>query len=453
MEKTFSIHTIGCKLNQFESEWIRQALLRREWKFHRFEEGAQFYVINSCTVTAKSDARCRNAVRRARRRTPGAFIIVTGCYAQTQPEQLAKMQEVDLVVGNDGKRSLPALMEEIAAGATTVSPPPETVLPNEYAGTGEAIDCFLDHSRAFVKIQDGCDASCSYCIIPRARGPSRSTASEAVIDQVMRLRENGYREIVLTGIHLGRYGFDLSPRRTLARLIDELIRLTAADLRFRLSSIEINEVTPALLELMAPGGRLAPHLHIPLQSGHDGILAAMKRPYDARTFRSRVEEIVRSNQEVGIGTDVIVGFPGETAESHECTAALVRDLPFNYLHVFSFSPRPGTAAARMPGQVGPDQKKRWSAALIDLGRRKRRAFMRAQIGTVHEALVQEPAHRTSPFMRALTGNYCEVFVRSSEAYRGALASVRISHSLRGALYGSIVNAAGAPADAADETGQ
>ena len=460
MERTFSIHTIGCKLNQFESEWIRQALQRREWEFRRFEEGAQFYVINSCTVTGKSDARCRNAVRRARRHTPEAFIIVTGCYAETQPDKLVAMSEVDLVIGNGGKRSLPAIMDEIASGGLPITPTASgaafhghepgagALLPDRDSEAG-VIGCFLDHSRAFVKIQEWCDASCSYCIIPRARGPSRSIPPEAVLEQVSVLSGNGYHEIVLSGIHLGRYGSDLVPRGTLADLVEMLINRTRG-IRFRLSSIEVTEVTPRLVELMERGGRLAPHLHVPLQSGDDEVLKAMNRVYDAATFEARIENIARSNAGIGIGTDIIVGFPGETDARHERTVALVRRLPLSYLHVFSFSPRPGTPAAAMPGHVGPRDKKRRSTELIALGRRKKRSFVKAQTGSVQEALIQEPAHRASPFTRTLTGNYCEVFVPSPKDAGGSLAPVRITHYSRGALYGSLVDPGSNPGSGGGE---
>ncbi len=442
MERTFSIHTIGCKLNQFESEWIREALLRRRWEFRRFEEGAQFHIINSCTVTGRSDARCRNAVRRARRRSPDSFIIVTGCYAEVQPAVLDAMGEVDLVLGNLRKRSLPAIMEEIFAGRTPETEIAEGPGTSAIMGAEEAIDCVLDHSRAFVKVQDGCDASCSYCIVPRARGASRSIHVQTVLEQVSTLAARGFHEIVLSGVHLGRYGRDLEPPETLAGLLESILERTG-DVRLRLSSIEVNELSPRLVDLIAREERIAPHLHVPLQSGDDSVLRAMNRPYDAAAFRAKIEEIASRRPGIGIGSDVIVGFPGETAECFERTVALVRELPISYLHVFSFSSRPGTAASAMPGRIDPPEKKRRSAALIALGRRKKLAFMRAQIGTVQRVLVQGAVHRASAFCEALTGNYCEVRIPRAAAPEGTLATVRISHYSRGALYGSCAAACGA----------
>ena len=436
MEKTFSIFTLGCKLNQFESECIRQSLIRRNWVFRRFEEGAQFCIINSCTVTGRSDARCRNAVRRMRAISPGAFIVVTGCYAETQPEALSAMAEINLVLGADAKQSIAGILDEIAAGeGFRSSIPRSTAADSSYESV--EIECFLDHSRAFVKIQEGCSASCSYCIVPRARGPHRSLTLDTVLSQIRVLQEHGYHEVVLTGIHIGRYGVDLDPPLTLAALIEHILASTDG-LRLRLSSVEPTEVTPRLVALVAEESRLAPHLHIPLQSGDDGILAAMNRPYRAMQYRETIELLVRARDDLAIGTDLIVGFPGETEERFERTLALVRDLPITYIHVFSFSPRPGTAAASMADQVSPAVKKRRSSRLIELGTSKKRSFLKSQVGTEPIVLVESPPHRVSPFARCLTGNYCDVFVPHGGASAGTLARVHITHLSRGNLYGMFI---------------
>ena len=438
MEKTFSILTMGCKLNQFDSEWIREALLRRNWEYRRFEEGARCYIINSCTVTARSDARCRNAVRRTRRAAPEAFIIVTGCCAETAPGRLEAMNEVDLVLGNDDKRSLPAILDRLAALG-------RGALPNEADGVfvDAETDCiliksFLDHARAFVKVQEGCNASCSYCVVPRARGGSRSVPAETVLDQVRLLRDNGYNEIVLTGIHIGRYGADFDPPQTFASLVESILERTDTP-RIRLSSIEPTEVTPGLLTLMRETDRLAPHLHIPLQSGDDSILSAMNRPYRAADFRSRIEDIALARDTVAIGTDIIVGFPGETEECFANTYALVRDLPITHIHVFSFSSRPLTAAATMSGAVDSHSKKNRSTRIIELGASKKRAFQESHVGSVQLALVEGPAAGTSGLVRSLTGTYCEVLIPAERAEIGALVPVSISRLSSGNLYGTPVD--------------
>jgi len=434
MEKTFSIVTIGCKLNQFESECIREALERRDWVYRRFEDGACFYIINSCTVTGRSDARCRNAVRRTRKTAPGSFIVVTGCYAETQRERLEAIPEIDLVLGNDAKHSIPAILDELAARREPSVPVrPRVVIPAAPVEDG-CIEHFLDHSRAFVKVQDGCDAACSYCIVPRARGASRSVPADKVLSQVRILSDNGYREIVLTGVHIGRYGADLRPALTLASLVEEILE-RAGSLRIRLSSIEPTEVTPQLLALLRRTERLAPHFHIPLQSGDDHILAAMNRPYRAADFRDLIEEIAVAKEGVAIGTDIIVGFPGETHEHFERTCSLVGSLPLSYLHVFTFSPRPSTPAAAMGGTVHALVKKARSSCVIELGKAKRSAFLESQIGTRHESLVEGAAGHASSFVRALTGNYCEVFVPRAGLRPGALVPIRIERMMRGNLYG------------------
>ncbi len=422
--RTFSIITFGCKLNQYESECIRHSLEEMNWTYRPFDEGADCYIINSCTVTGKSDSRCRNAVRRARRMKPGARIIVTGCYAETQPEALEVMDEVDLVLGNDEKERIPSIVEGVEGEPSGVERP-----------SFGPIDEFLDHSRAFIKIQEGCNAGCAYCIIPRARGSSRSTPPDDVLEQVGRLARNGYREIVLTGIHIGRYGLDLEGGMDLAGLIELLLERTEG-IRLRLSSIEINEVTDRLMDLVASSGRVAPHLHIPLQSGDDDVLSRMKRPYDTKIFADRIDRIVRANGDTALGTDVIVGFPGETDEMFRNTYRFVKEMPFTYLHVFSYSRRPGTEADLMPDQIDPETRRRRSRRLIRLGNRKRTAFSKGRIGTEELALVQGPPHETSRFSVALTGTYCEVLVPRDESEQHAMMPVRITHYSRGRLYGT-----------------
>lgn len=422
--KTFSIITFGCKLNQYESECIRESLEKMEWTYREFDEGADYFIINSCTVTGKSDSRCRNAVRRARRSIPDAKIVVTGCYAETQPDSLEIMSEVDLVIGNDEKASIPRILDSLAGtGGFDTRETPDPL-----------IDEFRGHSRAFVKVQEGCNASCTYCIVPAARGRSRSIPREKVVSQIERLAGNGYSEIVLTGIHIGRYGYDIEGGIDLAGLIESILS-NVDGIRIRLSSIEINEVSDRLLEVMSSTGRVAPHLHIPLQSGDDRILEAMGRPYDVASFARRIEHIAGVSEVLGLGTDCIVGFPGETDSQFRNTYDLVKRLPFTYLHVFNYSKRPGTPAAAMPNQVPPETRKARSRRLIKLGKQKRISFMKSLIGRREPALVQGPSYQFSRFSIAITGNYCEVHIKRNAELSGKLLPVTISHYSRGRLYG------------------
>ena len=423
---SFSITTLGCKLNQYESECIRQFLVGHDWEYRPFGETADFYIINTCTVTGRTDARCRNAVRRARRAAPEATIIVTGCYAETQPEALEAMRETDIVIGNGDKFTIAEVMRGRSGGGAPIGP------------CDRPISDFLDHSRAFIKIQEGCDASCSYCIIPRARGSSRSVPAEDVMEQVRRLESNGLEEIVLTGIHIGRYGRDRKDGIDLEALVSLILSGTRR-LRLRLSSIEVNEIGDGLIELAAGDPRVAAHLHVPLQSGSDDILHAMNRTYDSAFFAGRIRRIREVSEAIAIGTDIIVGFPGEREEQFRATAYLVADLPITYFHVFPFSPRPGTPASTMQGQVDPETKRRRSRRLIEMGRSKRLAFMRSRVGERELALLQPPERRSSRFSTALTGSYCGVLVRGDETMHGRLVPVDVTHYSRGRLYGRIVD--------------
>ncbi len=423
---SFSITTFGCKLNQYESECIRQALVGRDWDFRPFGEEADYYIINTCTVTGKTDSRCRNAVRRARKAAPDSTIIVTGCYAETQAEILEKMTETDMVIGNEGKESIVNILEDLAGHSCP-----------DVTGNLDIAD-FYGHSRAFIKVQEGCDASCTYCIIPRARGKSRSIPADRVLGQVKKLEENGIEEIVLTGIHIGRYGKDLESGLSLDGLIESLLAETDK-LRIRLSSIEVSEVSDGILNLISRTDRLAPHLHIPLQSGDDDILLAMNRPYDTSFFREKIEAVRAISDSIGIGTDIITGFPGEDVSSFRRTNEFVRSLPLTYFHVFSFSKRPGTPAESMDGQVDPDTRKARSRKLIKLGKSRKREFMRFRTGSRELAVIQGKAKRHSRFSTALTGSYCEVSVSCPSSLNGKLVPVDITHYSRGRLYGRVVS--------------
>lgn len=425
---TFSITTLGCKLNQYESECIRQSLVGRDWEFRSFGEKADYYIINTCTVTGKTDSRCRNAIRRARKASPDSTIIVTGCYAETQAASLKKMAETDIVIGNEDKDSIVGILEKMAG--RDISGRPLEKLDSFY------ISDFHEHSRAFIKVQEGCDASCTYCIIPRARGRSRSVPFDHVIGQVKELERNGIEEIVLTGIHIGRYGKDIDDCPMLDSLVESILAETGK-LRIRLSSIEVNEVTDRLLHLMFSTERLAPHLHIPLQSGDDLILDAMNRPYDTSFYRKRIENIRELSCNISIGTDIITGFPGEDDASFRRTFDFSRSLPLSYFHVFSYSRRPGTPADTMEGQVDPDTRKRRSRKLIRLGKSKKREFMRSRTGSSEIAVIQGKAKRYSRFSTALTGSYCEVSVDCLSSLNGKLIPVDITHYSMGRLYGRI----------------
>jgi len=298
------------------------------------------------------------------------------------------------------------------------------------------LNSFSEHSRAFVGIQDGCDSNCSYCIIPSARGTSRSIPPDDIIRKIKYLAENSFREVVLTGIHIGRYGKDLQSDIDLADLIESI--LSATDhLRIRLSSIEPNEVTGKLSDLILSTDLIASHLHIPLQSGDDDILRSMNRPYTTDQCRTLIKELKGKYNDIGIGTDIIVGFPGETEKEFKNTYQFLKELDIDYYHVFPYSIRPGTPAAEMKMQVDSQEKKKRCRKLIRLGKSKKHSFMRTMIGKRKLALIQAPTKKYSRFSTALTGSYCEVNVKAPDQMSGKLEEIEISHYSMGRLYGRL----------------
>jgi threonylcarbamoyladenosine tRNA methylthiotransferase MtaB len=417
--------TLGCKLNQYDSSEL-QALLEAEgFRTVSFDEPAQVYVVNTCTVTSRADYSGRQAIRRAVARNPGAVVVVTGCYAQTNPEAIAAIPGVDLVLGTRDRHGLPALLAEARGRARPLvrvsdvfAPKPAPSIPLRRFAPG--------YTRAFVKVQDGCQHRCSFCIVPFARGESRSRPVEEVVVQVEGLVAAGYREVVLTGVDLGHYGWDLVPRTSLAALVRRLLDVRGLA-RLRLSSILPAYVTEELIDLVAGAPRVCRHLHVPLQSGSDRVLRAMRRPYNGRLYRELIERLAAAVPDLGLGTDLIAGFPGETDGEFGETVALVEALPFTYLHVFSYSDRRGTEAARLPTpRVPPEVVRRRTACLRRLGAAKHAAFRRAQVGRTLEVLVLEQRERLAGRLLGLTDNYLEVAFDGPDALMGGLTHVRIT---------------------------
>ena len=399
--KSVAFSTIGCKLNQFETEQIREAVEAAGYVSAAPDTTADVYEINTCTVTHKSDYRSRQAIRRAIRANPSALIVVTGCFAQRFPEEIATIPGVDLIVGNAGKAAISELMER----PKTEEPFVQVTEPD----SGRDLSCqrrirrFGSYTRAFVKIQDGCDYRCSYCAVPLARGGSRSKPPDAVREEIELLAGEGYKEVVLTGVHLGRYGKDLTPETDLVRLLEGIAGVSGLE-RLRLSSVEPNDFTDGLIDLMAdPGMRICPHVHVPLQSGDDGILESMGRHYTRDFYAGLINKIAGRIPHCGIGLDVMVGFPGEDERAFAQSYELIESLPVTYLHCFSFSRRPGTRAYDLEDRLHPEEKKRRSHALRDLGAEKSRRFRTSLIGGDLEVLVL--TKRQDGLLTGLSGNY------------------------------------------------
>lgn len=369
MKETFAIVTLGCKTNQFESAAMAEQLEQAGYRCIDYSAGADLVIVNTCTVTAATDSQSRNLIRRARRLNPACRVVVTGCYAQIDPAAVENLPGVDRVLGNEEKGELLHWLE--ANG-----PKVQVGDIRQARGVTFDLNAFGSRSRAFVQIQNGCNAFCSYCIIPHARGPSRSALPQQVVDQVQKFCTAGFPEIVLTGIHIGGYGNDLQPSQSLVELVRRLLDDTQVS-RLRLGSIEPQELSMELVDLVASSERLCPHFHIPLQAGDNAVLKAMNRHYSVADFRNLVEGIKLRVPEAAIGLDIITGFPGETERAFANTLALVKDMPVTHLHVFPFSKRPGTPAATMRHQISGAVARQRAAELRALGEKNKRIMRKA----------------------------------------------------------------------------
>ena len=433
--RKFSITTLGCKVNQYESDAIAQALAEAGWVVAQADEAPDVCIINTCTVTGKAAMQSRQATRQAIRYGPGARIIVAGCYAQTEPDALGRIEGVHDIIGQGEKHRIPEMV--LSATAPSRSDPAVALSDIREARRIAPVTKTVlgSRTRPFLKIQDGCDASCSYCIVPFARGPSRSLEPETVLEGIRDLAQSGYGEVVLTGIHLGCYGIDLSPRTSLLGLMRRIEALKGIG-RVRLSSIEPRELTGDLLQLVAGSRLFCHHFHIPLQSGDAGILKRMHRPYGPGVFRKLALDIRGAIPDAAIGADVMIGFPGETDEAFENTYSLIEELPVTYLHIFPFSPRTGTAASLYPDRVPAHIVKERSKKMRELGNAKKSHFYRRSVGKRVGVLVEEKKTGTSDLLKGMTANYMPVFFKGDDSLVGELVDVRIE-KLRGthAVYG------------------
>ncbi len=422
--RTVSFHTLGCKLNTYDTQWFREQFVRQGYRVVTYGEPADVTVVNTCTVTGQGDAQSRQMLRKAHRISPGGTVVAVGCYAQTDGDRLIEMPEVDLVVGTaERDRLLDLLGDGCSLGQAFVT--------RGRAARFQDMDIeeFGGRARAFVKVQEGCDAFCSFCVIPFARGRSRSRGLVSTLDQVKRLVDSGYQEVVLTGVNVGEYGRDLEAA-DLCGSVDLLGLLEAVDgipglRRFRVSSIEVSHLSDDVIDLLAGSRRFCRHLHVPLQSGDDGILGAMRRPYTCSEYLKRLERLVERVPGIGIGGDVMVGFPGEAEEAYRRTVETITESPLAYLHVFPFSVREGTPAARMENQVSPSTKKRRAAELRDLGSAKKRAFIAGFLGEALEVLFEGRREPETGHLQGVTDNYIRVFAPGPDCAMDRIRTVRL----------------------------
>ncbi len=406
-----AVETLGCKVNQYETSYFMEILQQAGYRLVTFRERADIYIVHSCAVTAKAGSQTRQFLRRARRTNPDALIVAAGCYAQLEGHRIAVERLATHILGNPAKfdligwLSLPGSFERpcLALDLAPHSCPEFEVLPVSRMHTGR--------TRATLKIQDGCDSFCSYCVVPHVRGRSRSLPIGPVMAQVGELAGAGYREIVLTGIHLGRWGKDLEPEINLSHLLEKM-DAGSHPVRLRLSSIEPQEFDSELLGRISAYPWICRHFHIPLQSADAEILDRMCRPYDPQHYADLIAKIHAAFPDAAIGADVLTGFPGESEKQFENTLAFIEDLPLGYLHVFPFSPRPGVPAAGFSGQVQGGELKRRASLLQALGRRKKRDFRKRFIGKILEILVEtslEPG-----LLEGLSDNYIRVLFPPNE---------------------------------------
>ncbi len=425
-QKTVAFHTQGCKLNFAESSSLGSSLESDGFRRVPFTEPADLYVINSCSVTETADSKCRKAIRSALRRSPDAFIAVTGCYAQLQPEEIASIPGVDLVLGAGEKFNLLAYLDDLSKRET-----------------GEVHSCDIDsvdrffpafstseRTRTFLKVQDGCDYTCSYCTIPMARGRSRSATVAQTAGRAQKLVDGGAKEIVFSGVNIGDFG--VRHDETFVDLLRELDTIGAA--RIRISSIEPNLLTDEIIDFIADSQSIVPHLHLPLQSGAETVLKRMRRRYTSSLYRKRVEQVKKTIPDCCIGVDVIVGFPGETDSEFNETYDFLLDADISYLHVFSYSERPGTDAPLLGGEIEPAVKSERSKKLHLLSAKKRRSFYESSIGEVRPVLLERAE---DDILEGFTDNYIRVSLSGPEELVGTVQNAKIISMEDGLMWGKL----------------
>jgi threonylcarbamoyladenosine tRNA methylthiotransferase MtaB len=433
----FCVLTFGCRCNQADSAAMREGLCRRAMSECKSHQDADIIIVNTCTVTHRTDQQVRQAVRRLHRENPAARVIVTGCYAERDPETLAALPGVSLVVGNAERDRLPEILDDLgdqSQGKIVRAPL-----------TGD-LDCLLQpmahtggKTRPLVKLQDGCDCRCAYCIVPYVRGPGRSAHPEEILAEVRSLVEAGFQEIVLTGVNLGTFGRKNKGCTHLIDLLRHIVEIPHLG-RIRLSSIEPMMFEHSIIELAASSPAFARHFHIPIQSGSDRILRAMRRPYRAARVRELFLHVQRAIPDVGLGTDVLVGFPGETETDFAQTYEFIRDSPLTYLHVFPFSPREGTEAYSLPDRTPPKAMKERLNSLLEISREKNLAFRQRFLGQILPAITLAKEEDLGESV-VLTSNYIHVRVPGLFVAPNRLLNIRIDRVLPAATWGSAVETA------------
>ena len=420
---TVAIHTHGCKLNQADSDTLARCFTEAGYHIVDWPAGADVLVLNTCTVTATADAKARQALRAARRSNEKSLIVATGCYAERTTQDLERLGPDILVMGNTRKDQLVSAVTAILAGRDGIRSAPSPIGKERDQLDADTVLSASGRSRAMIKIQEGCDQVCAYCIVPKVRGRERSVHPDTVVQQICRRVDRGCREVVLTGTQLGAYGYDIAGA-SLLTLLQRILAESAVP-RIRVSSLQAQEITPELLELWADR-RLCPHFHVPLQSGSDRILAAMRRRYDTARFARAVELVRRTVPDAGVTTDLIVGFPGEGGGEFRESHRFAQSMQFSDMHIFPYSSRPGTSAAYFVGAVPDPAKKARAAEMLEVAAEDFEAFRRRQLGLTRPVL-WEAARESGPIpvWSGLTDNYIRVSIEDRRDLRNTITPTRL----------------------------
>lgn len=422
MRKKAALHNLGCKVNAYETEAMQELLEDSGYEIVPFHEKADIYIINTCTVTNMADRKSRQMLHRARKMNPDAIVAACGCYVQEKPEEVADC--VDIVIGNNRKKEIVHILEEYEKGREGIR---KDLVDIDH--TREYEDLHLsrtaEHTRAYIKVQDGCNQFCSYCIIPYARGRVRSRSMESVREEVETLAGNGYQEVVLTGIHLSSYGIDTgTDLLSLIRTVHEVAGIK----RIRLGSLEPRIITEEFAEAIAGLPKMCPHFHLSLQSGCTETLKRMNRRYTAEEYYEKCELLRKYFRNPALTTDVIVGFPGETEEEFKASRDFIDKVDFYETHVFKYSRREGTKAAAMPDQVPEEEKTRRSNILLDLSRKKQAAYEQRLLGTTQEVLIEEEIRRNGEIYQVgHTREYVKIGIRTEEKLANRLVQIEIEN--------------------------
>ena len=431
--KKAAFYTLGCKVNQYETEAMKQIFQKEDYEIVDFEEIADIYVINTCTVTSLSDRKSRQMIRKAKKTNDDAIIAVTGCYAQTSAEEIASIPGVNLLIGTKDRNRIIDMVKNFEINKQQLNAVGDIMHTREFETLG--LDTYKERTRAIIKIQEGCSQFCSYCIIPYARGPIRSRQPEDVIEEVKSLTLSGFKEIVLTGIHVASYGKDIK-NTSLIDIIKKVHEIEGVE-RIRLGSIEPTTITDKFIEMAVSCEKLCPHYHISLQSGCDETLKRMNRKYDTEKFREVVARLRNNIKDVALTTDIMVGFPGETEIEFNQTLEFLKEISFAKLHVFKYSSRKGTPAATFENQIPPEIKEHRSAMLIELSKTCTSAFNCSFIGKIMPVLYEQEVREKPGYIEGITTNYIRVISRDTCQGISKIIDTKVNEAVEDYVIGEI----------------